>query len=90
MAASMAMVHTLTMNAEMNAIRVQEVGGPLNSDILYTVDAEPMDTKVSTDQLLQFTHLSLSMASCDNGICFVSSVDHEAQFQRYGHLDTQC
>ncbi|CAE7408192.1 unnamed protein product, partial [Symbiodinium microadriaticum] len=44
MAASMAMVHTLTMNADLSVLRLQEVGGPLNSDIVYTVDSDPMDT----------------------------------------------
>ena len=51
MAASMAMVHTLTMDADLNVVRLQEVGGPLNSDITYTVDADPMETMVTSSAL---------------------------------------
>jgi hypothetical protein len=46
LAASMAMVHTITMNSDLTVMRLEEVGGPLNSDITYTLDVAPMDTKI--------------------------------------------
>lgn len=47
LATSMAMTHTITMNPpDLNAFRLQEVGGPLNSDMLYTLDTPPMPTNI--------------------------------------------
>jgi hypothetical protein len=38
-AASMSLAHTLTLDATMNAIRVQEKGGPINIDFTITIGA---------------------------------------------------
>ena len=48
LAGSIAMEHTITMNPPaLSAFRLQEVGGPLKTDTLYTINAtEPIDTKL--------------------------------------------
>jgi len=48
LAGSIAMVHTITMNPPaLNAFRLQEVGGPVKNDTLYTIDAtESIETKL--------------------------------------------
>jgi hypothetical protein len=47
LAVSVAMTHTITMNPpDLTAFRLQEKGGPLDSDITYTVDTMPMATQI--------------------------------------------
>lgn len=47
LAVSVAMTHTITMNPpDLSAFRLQEKGGPLDSDILYTIDTAPMATQI--------------------------------------------
>ena len=48
MAGSIAMEHTITMNPPaLNSFRLQEVGGPLKSDTLYTINAtKPIEVKL--------------------------------------------
>jgi hypothetical protein len=48
LAGSIGMEHTITMNPPaLTAFRLQEVGGPLKTDTLYTVNAtEPVETKL--------------------------------------------
>jgi hypothetical protein len=48
LAGSIAMEHTITMNPPaLSAFRLQEVGGPLKSDILYTINAtEAVESKL--------------------------------------------
>jgi hypothetical protein len=47
LAVSVAMTHIITMNPpELTAFRLQEKGGPLDSDISYSLDMMPMATQV--------------------------------------------
>eukprot|EP00604_Paraphysomonas_vestita_P000457 CAMPEP_0174826044 /NCGR_PEP_ID=MMETSP1107-20130205/43438_1 /TAXON_ID=36770 /ORGANISM="Paraphysomonas vestita, Strain GFlagA" /LENGTH=733 /DNA_ID=CAMNT_0016058409 /DNA_START=2773 /DNA_END=4974 /DNA_ORIENTATION=- len=47
LAVSVAMTHTITMNPpDLTAFQLQEKGGPLDSDIIYTVDTMPMSTQI--------------------------------------------
>lgn len=47
LAVSVAMVHTITMNPpDLTAFRLQEKGGPLDSDISYTIDTAPIATQI--------------------------------------------
>lgn len=47
LAVSVAMTHIITMNPpDLNAFRLQEKGGPLDSDIFYSVDTMPMATQI--------------------------------------------
>jgi hypothetical protein len=47
LAVSVAMTHTITMNPpDLTAFRLQEKGGPLDSDITYTANTMPMATQI--------------------------------------------
>ena len=54
LAGSIAMEHTITMNPpHLNAFRLQEVGGPIKSDNVYTIGAaEPLETKLGKQPYL--------------------------------------
>lgn len=44
LAASVAMVHTITMDSALTVFRLQERGGPIDSDISYPIDNSEMKT----------------------------------------------
>jgi hypothetical protein len=47
LAVSVAMTHTITMNPpDLTAFRLQEKGGPLDSDITYSLNTAPMATQI--------------------------------------------
>jgi hypothetical protein len=44
LAASIAMTHTITMDKALTAFRLQEKGGPLDTDNLYSIDGPELST----------------------------------------------
>lgn len=65
LAGSIAMEHTITMNPPaLSAFRLQEVGGPLKSDTLYTVNAtEPIETKLGKNPHLDVAEWKTSVTA---------------------------
>ena len=44
LAASIAMTHTITMNRQLTAFRLQEKGGPVETDQVYPIDGPEVAT----------------------------------------------
>jgi hypothetical protein len=62
LAASMALVHTITMDASLTLFRLQEKGGPIDTDVQYVVDGPEVPTVFLNKQFLDHVFWSTDEA----------------------------
>ena len=82
MAASISLVHTITMDNDLTQFRLQEVGGPVNTDFTYVCDGlTTIDTEISNTPFKD-------TVSWDNNVLLVHKLvqpkqDYELYIHRY-------